>query len=100
MIPTHIIQARHFLDPEGRIVESAALLADEVVRQLASHNTVTVDLRELRGLSSSYFNVLLQRVSQVTTLAEFPTRVQLLFDSTAQQQVFNRSLDRANRTVA
>jgi hypothetical protein len=94
------IHARQFLDPQGRIVESAKLLADEVLTQLAAHDVVTVDLRELRGLSSSYFNVLLQRVLPVTTLADFPRRVQLMFDSPAQEHVYKRSLDFASRTVA
>jgi hypothetical protein len=94
------IQARRFVDREGRIVESAAALADEVVRQLAIHDIIAVDLLEMRGLSSSYFNVLLQRISAVTTLPEFSRRVRILFDSPAQEQVFKRSLDFASRTVA
>lgn len=94
------IEAKRFVHPEGRIVDSAERLADEVVRQLATHDVVTIDLREMRGLSSSYFNVLLQRVIATTTYAELSRRVGFVFDSPAQQQTFKRSLDFASRTVA
>lgn len=94
------IEAKGFVDPTGEIVASAARLADEVVRQLAVHEVVTVNLRQMRGLSSSYFNVLLQRVSGVTSISEFPRRVRFIFDTSAQEVVFKRSLDFASRTVA
>lgn len=94
------IEARQFVDPSGRIVESATRLADEVARQLALHDVVAIDFRGMRGLSSSYFNVLIQRVVHETTPTEFLRRIQPLFDSSPQQQVFNRSLDFASRTVA
>jgi len=100
MTPKCKIQANLLIDSQGGIVESAVRLADEVLRQLAIHDVVTVDLHQMRGLSSSYFNVLLQRVSAVTTLPEFPRRVQLLFDTPAQELVFKRSLEFARRTVA
>src|SRR5687768_4027868 len=100
MTPKSTIEAKLHVDPGGRIVESAVRLADEVVRQLGFSDVVAVDFHEMRGLSSSYFNVLLQRIVPVTTLAEFPRRVELIFESPAQEQVFKRSLDFATRTVA
>jgi hypothetical protein len=92
--------AKQFLHPRGRIVDSAARLADEVTRQLESHETISIDLRGMRGLSSSYFNLLLQRVMSVTTPDAFSQRVTFLFDSAAQEQVYQRCLDFARRTVA
>lgn len=99
MTPKSTIEAKHYVAPRGRIVDSASRLADEVVRQLGLRESVSVDLREMRGLSSSYFNVLLQRVIPVTTLAKFPHRVEFIFDSPAQEQVLKRSLEYASRTV-
>ncbi|MCC6423353.1 MAG: hypothetical protein IT447_07715 [Phycisphaerales bacterium] len=89
-----------FIEANGSIVASAELLAKEIVIQLTDHKVVMVDLSQMRGLSSSYFNVLLQRVGDAITLAEFPQRVRLQFDTAAQEQVFNRSLEYARRTVA
>lgn len=97
---TPTILAMQFVDSHGRIVESGSLLANEVVRQLQLADVVRVDFQKMRGLSSSYFNVFLQRVLPVTTMPDFPRRVEMLFDSPAQEQVFRRSLDSVQRTVA
>jgi hypothetical protein len=94
------VKARAFVDPQGRIVESAGLLADEVLRQLPMVEVITIDFSDMRGLSSSYFNFLLQRVIAVITVAELNRRLVMAFDSPAQQQVYQRSLGFASRTVA
>ncbi|MCC7351131.1 MAG: hypothetical protein IT446_11230 [Phycisphaerales bacterium] len=96
----HTIHAKQFVDAEGGIVASAARLADQVVVQLKIHEFVEVDLSQLRGLPSSYFNVLLQRVIAEITLPEFTRRVRMRFDTPAQELMFNRSLEFARRTVA
>jgi hypothetical protein len=100
MNSTGIVEAKQFLDPDGGIVESAARLGDEVARRLRDHEVVTIELRDMRGLSSSYFNVLLQKVLPVTMPRDFARRVILHFDSPAQEEVFKRSLEFANRALA
>ena len=94
------IEAKQCLDPRGGIVASASLLADAVVRRLAEGNVVEIDLTTVRGLSSSYFNVLLQRVLPVTGIDHFADRIKLRYDSAAQELVFNRSFESARRGVA
>ena len=100
MPATITIEAKNFLDPNGGIVQSASLLADEVIRQLKQTDVVRIDFRDVRGLTSSYFNVLLQRVLAETTQQAFSQRIQLHFDSIAQQQVFDRSMESVRRSVA
>jgi hypothetical protein len=94
------VEAKQFVAPSGSIVESAALLGDEVNARLRGAELVRVDLSGLRGLSSSYFNTLLQRVVPMTGIEDFPRRVELVFDSAAQEQVFARSMDFLKRSVA
>jgi hypothetical protein len=100
MTPANTIKAKEFVDPQGRIVESAGLLADEVLRQLPMVEVITIDFSDMRGLSSSYFNFLLQRVAAMITVPELKRRLVMAFDSPAQQHVFERSLSFASRTVA
>jgi len=94
------IVAKEFVDPSGNIVGSAMLLANEVVRQLHSADAVTIDLSGMRGLSSSYFNVVIHEVLPSTGLADFERRVRLRFDTEAQAQVFARSYEVARWNVA
>jgi len=94
------VSANAFRDPQDRIVASAARLAEEVVRLLAAHDVIEIDLGGMRGVTSSYYNVLLHRVLEVIPAGDFPRRVKLRFDSAAQQLVFNRSLESATRGAA
>lgn len=87
------IEARQFVDADNRPVESADLLAAEAVRLLASHDVLVIDLGGMRGLSSSYFNVLLKRIIQIMTAADLQRRIKFTFDSPAQELVFKRSLE-------
>ena|SRR5437868_4024214 len=94
------VSANAFRDPEDRIVASASRLADEVVRLLAAHDVIEIDLCGMRGVTSSYYNVLLHRVLEVIPLADFSRRVRIRFDSAAQEFVFKRSFESARRGAA
>ena len=94
------IDAKRFLDPQGRIVASGQLLADEVARALSQHDVVQINFGGMRGLPSSYFNVLLQRIIPVANAQDFCRRVMTCFDSTAQEQVFRRSFESVTRGAA
>jgi hypothetical protein len=98
--PQFTIEAHRFLDARQRIVASASLLADEVVRRLAEHDVLLIDLRGMRGVTSSYYNVLLQRVLSVLPMSDLPRRVRFCFDSAAQEQIYGRSLESATRGAA
>ena len=98
--PPFAIEAHRFRDPRDRIVASASLLADELVSRLAEHDVVLVDLRGMRGVTSSYYNVLLQRVLGVLPMTDLARRVRFCFDSAAQEQVYGRSLESAKRGAA
>jgi hypothetical protein len=87
------IKASNFVDPTASIVKSALSLAAAIVQQLAVGNDVIVDLAGLKGLSSSYFNPILQIVKQEFGIEAFGTRVRFSFDSSAQRLVFNRSFE-------
>ena len=91
------VSANAFRDPQDRIVASASRLADEVVRVLAVHDVVEIDLCGMRGVTSSYYNVLLHRVLGVIPVADFSRRVKMRYDSAAQEMVFNRSFELARR---
>jgi hypothetical protein len=76
-------------------VESAGVVADAVVVYLADHDEVVVDLSGVRGVPSSFFNVLLLRVAEAFGAAALDSRVRFTLDSDAQQDVLNRSLSAA-----
>ena len=90
------VEASNFV--QDSIVESGIALGNAIVEKLQSGETIIVSFVGMRGLSSSYFNPMLQSVKQNAGLGVIGR--QLLFDipSAAQQSVFNRSLDAANRT--
>jgi hypothetical protein len=94
------VSANAFRDPQDRIVASASRLADEVVRLLPLQDVMEIDLSGMRGVTSSYYNVLLHRVLEVISAADFTRRVRIRFDSPAQEFVFNRSFESAKRGAA
>ena len=89
------LEASNFV--QDSIVESGVALGNVIVEKLQSGETITVSFAGMRGLSSSYFNPMLQAVKLNAGLGVIGQR--LLFDlpSAAQQSVFNRSLDAVNR---
>jgi len=95
-----IIQAKDFVDPRGLILESAERLANEVAARLKGGSDIEISLSELKGASSSYFNVLLLRLIEVFGANEIRNRVTFQFRTIAQQQVFQRSLDSIAKSPA
>lgn len=90
---TSRLEAIDHLDSEGLVVKSAHLFADAVLRQLRNGKPTTASFQGLRGASSSYFNVFLQRMADDGGLSEIGSRLLLHFGTPVQQSIFNRSLD-------
>ncbi len=85
-------QAADFTDPDENMVQSAERLASAILDKLADQEKVIVSLRGMRGVSSSYFNVLLRSVATSFGAAALKDRISFLFDSFAQELVYERSL--------
>jgi hypothetical protein len=95
-----LVEAKNYLDPEGSIVVSAALLADVVLGKLNAGEDVTISLLGLRGLPSSYFNTILLPLVEAVGIAAVRQRVRFQIESEVQRQVFQRSLDAVAKSVA
>ena len=78
---------------QGSIVESGIALANEIGGKLRAGEQITVSFAGMRGLSSSYFNPVLNTVKARLGLDVIGQRLIFDFVSAAQQAVFNRSLD-------
>ncbi len=85
------LKATSFLDSTGSIVGSAGRFADELVRNLRDGRSVNVSMEGMRGVASSYFNVVLQRITKELGI-EALDRLRFQWDSTAQKVVYQRSL--------
>lgn len=83
---------------QDSIVESGVALANEIVRKLREGEQITVSFEGLRGLSSSYFNPVLLAIKANLGLDVIGQRLNFDFSSSAQQAVFNRSMDAVRKT--
>lgn len=95
------MEAKNHLDPRGLIVESAVVLADALSRELRQGaDQIELSFVGLRGIPSSYFNVLLLRLIGEFGVEAINRRVNFKFDTDIQQQVFHRSFDAASKSAA
>jgi hypothetical protein len=88
-----LIQASQFLDPRGSFVDSAQRLANHVVDLLKQkkEERVEISFAGLRGLPSSYFNVLLQSIIQAGFREMLDDSIKFQLESDAQRLVYGRS---------
>ncbi|HTW93998.1 MAG TPA: hypothetical protein VMD30_04330 [Tepidisphaeraceae bacterium] len=94
------IDASKFLDKQGLAVESALLLATAVLDHLGRGETVEVSMVGMRGVPSSYFNVLLSRIVDGFGVGAMDGRVTFRFDTRTQREIFHGSLESVRRSVA
>jgi hypothetical protein len=87
------IAASEHLDAEGSVVKSGMALADATLKALEESGAVEISLANLKGASSSYFNVFLRRIEEECGLAEIGKHIHLQFGSKIQEMVYNRSFD-------
>lgn len=83
------INSKDFIDDHKSVVECAGLIADEATRLLKSGVNVVVSVR---GVSSSFFNVILSAVAEVLQNDFRNGRFDVETETAAQQMVFQRSL--------
>jgi len=97
--PTNVIaiKATEHMDPGGSIVHSGLAFADAVLNKLGPGISIELDLRGLKGASSSYFNVFLRRIDEACGLAELDRHISPRFGSKVQEMVYRRSLEAVRR---
>jgi len=90
---TEVIAASDYWRDTDPIVDSAARLAEAIVLALRSGGSDTVSLRGVRGITSSFANVLLQRVVEEFGPSAIRDRLHFQTDSETQKRVLDRSLE-------
>jgi hypothetical protein len=94
------LEATHFLDPDGSIIGSASLMGQAAWEKLQAGEDVRISLVGLKGLPSSYFNIVLLRLIEALGVDAVRHRVTFQFASAAQKQMFQRSYDAVAKSVA
>lgn len=89
---TQVLLASDFVDPAGSLVDSATRLSQAVVELLRAEPVVEIDLHGLRGLTSSFFNVLLVGVRDEHGEAALVSRLRFQFETKAQSLSYRSSL--------
>lgn len=86
------INSKDYIDDTKSVVECAGLIASEASRLLMSGANVVVSVRGVRGVSSSFFNVILSAVAEVLRHDFGNGRFQVETETDTQRMVFQRSL--------
>lgn len=99
MTDTTSLSALALIDMERTIVENAEILAAEVVKRLSTGAAVSVSLVGLRGITTSYFNLVLRRIVKSIGFESLSERVTFEFDSSLQRLIYERSLQAIGRAA-
>lgn len=92
MIPRRI-NTRDYVDGSQSVVDSASQVADEVSRRLNNGQNVVLSVRGVRGVSSTFFNVILNAVAQVLGTGFASDRFSVETDTETQEMIYRRSLE-------
>lgn len=87
------INAKDFVDPTRPVIECASRVANDAARLLRSGATVIVSVVGVRGVSSSFFNVILSAVAEALSNDFSDGRFSVETETPTQTLVFKRSLD-------
>lgn len=87
----HRIEAKDFIRESRPVVECAADLSHEVVRQLRAGASVVVSVHGVRGVSSSFFNVLLKEVGAELGGNFGSGRFDVDLETATQRMIYERS---------
>lgn len=87
------INAIDFVDPSQPVVDSASKVGIEVARLLRAGSNVLVSVRGVRGVSSSFFNVILSAVAEALNGDWDPARFDVDTDTPTQRMIYLRSLN-------
>jgi len=90
---TVTVKASDFVNPNGSVVDCAQMVAAEVASALRSGDNVRVSVRGLRGVSSSFFNVILATVGDAIGSQLTDARFDVETETEVQKLVYRRSLE-------
>lgn len=85
--------AKDFIQHNRPVVECAVKLAAEVERLLASGQNVVVSVHGVRGVSSSFFNVILSAIDRTIPPDQVDVRFKMNLETVTQRLVYQRSLE-------
>jgi hypothetical protein len=88
-----VVVAMDHWSPRDSVVENAERLADAIAAALASPGQVTVSLKGLRGITSSFANVILARMAREVGGVAARARVVFETDTELQREILARSLE-------
>lgn len=99
---TVVIDAKRFIDESASVIDSAMRIGLEALGPLRAGQDVIVSVRGVRGVSSSFFNVLLATVSSELGAGTGRSRLTVDTETRTQAMVWDRSKaafdkDRASR---
>lgn len=87
------LNAKDFIDTDASVVQSAASIAAEASRLLATGDDVVISVHGVRGVSSSFFNVILSAVAQVVRDHVNTGRFSVETETATQKFIYQRSFD-------
>lgn len=86
------LAAKDFLRPDETVVQGADRIAAEIARHHSVGTPVVLSVRGVRGLSSSFFNVVLAAVASGGPGHLGPDWFKVETDTQVQRDIFERSL--------
>jgi hypothetical protein len=92
-MPSITLNSVDFIKPDRPVVESAELIAAEASRLLSSGASVILSVRGVRGVSSSFFNVILSAVAESLGNDFSESRFEVDTETATQRMVLQRSWD-------
>lgn len=88
-----VINAKDFIDEKKPVVDAAAQVGDSAAAVLRAGGSVVVSVEDVRGVSSTFFNVILSRVAPVLRNDFGDGRFEVQTGNKTQALIYQRSLD-------
>lgn len=88
---TITIHSKDFIDESRAVTDSAAAIAQIVADSLQNGASVVVSVRGVRGVSSSFFNIIFAAAARV--LNGDAGRFSVITDTPTQELIYRRSWD-------
>jgi len=92
-----VINAKDFIDEKKPVVDAAALVGAKAASILRSGGAVVVSVEDVRGVSSTFFNVILSRVAPALQNDFGDGRFDVQTGNKTQALIYQRSLDAIKR---
>lgn len=92
-----VINAKDFIDEKKPVIDSATKVGDQAASVLRAGGSVVVSVQDVRGVSSSFFNVILSRVATVLHNDFDDGRFEVQTGNKTQALIYQRSLDAVKR---